>query len=263
MSAGGLHTGVALAALAWAVAASASASDAIWTDQFMRESEPGAVGLLHGTGKKVRPSLQNGVIQFAPGDRCSLIVNHRNRSRVGQQTFIGVQLIRFFMPDHPILDPVSVYRNAGWVGANGKQLGDLQPRSLLNTSLSDFQQMHSEAVASSSPPHPLMAQRAIDWHAKYTAADASAYTASEEHIRFWGQDPIATESIKKTHLARPEKPAILIENRLIRFQFTDGVEAGQAPRIEVSCPRTLLSAAVRIYKPFSTSQIEIVNILFR
>lgn len=263
MSAGGMRAAMALAALAWCAAANASASDAIWTDQFMHESEPGAVGLLHGTGKKVRSGSHSGVIQFAQGDRCSLMVNHRDPGRVGQQTFIGVQLIRFFAPEHPILDPVSVYRNAGWVSADGKQLGVLQPRSLLNSSLSDFQQMHSEAVAKSSPPHPLMAQRAIDWHAKYSALDASAYTASEEHIRFWGQDPITIESIRQTHLARPEKPAILVENRLIRFQFTDGVEAGKAPRIEVSCPRTLLSAAVRIYKPFSTSQIEIVNIRFR
>ncbi len=42
--------------------------------------------------------------------------------------------------------------------------------------------------------------------------------------------------------------------------FTDN--HSQAPRIEVSCQPTLLFAAVSIYMPFSTSQIEIVNIRF-
>lgn len=77
MNACGLRAAVGLDALAWCVAANASASEAIGTDQFMRESKSGAAGLLHGTDKNVKSGPQNGAIQLARDHQYPLSLNIR------------------------------------------------------------------------------------------------------------------------------------------------------------------------------------------
>ena len=266
-------TPIALAFVLLAFVSGTAASDTVYTDQFMVGSEPGAIALVAdrvgsvANATRVTSLNAGAMVPLERRATCIIAINHRKPSDVGGSSFVGIQIIKFYS-SHDSPGVVQVGRNQGWKSvANRRELPELRrPVELAATSISDFSALHRGPGEVAGKPLLLGMRRTIEWHG-WAAADndPDSDSAGERNLAFWGRNPLELSHVRKLHLTGPgEPPAVRVDNRLIRFQWTDGVSVRKMPATEFSCSDPfLLSVAIRVYRPFSDEPEGMGHVVFR
>ena len=249
-----------LGALLMTSAAIALAQNTVYTDQFMQGTEPGSLAIVADRVSSVANATR---VTTLSGDQlvtvdhrptCIIAINHHDPHQTGADTFAGVQIVKFYS-DHDTGGVVQVGRNAGWFSVTGRrELPEIKkPTELIATTISDFASLHNLPPTETNAPFLLGVRHTFEWHGRASVNDADSYSAAEGNARFWSKNPMEFRELKSKHLEGGTETRVpRFDNRLLRFQLTDGVSVKHMPSAEFSCSDALLrSVAVRVYRPFS------------
>ena len=233
--------------------------DAIYRDRLLATQPMGSIALIvekvadPSKAKRLNVLPRDEPIQYARRPVCHGFIAHYDRDKSGLQTFIGIQLVRIFRK-HGSPGVVYVSRNDGWLSRQAKDpLRRLDVKEVRVPSLAVFANNHSSTELLRSIRLVNGKPLEYEWHARLSTTDEILDTASDEHRRFWTQDPTRdprfTAKFKKDIDAGA---AIRIENHLIRFTVTDSQYSSKIPPVNFECfDPSLTGAALRVYRPFS------------
>jgi hypothetical protein len=244
----------------------------MYTDQFMVGNEPGAIAIVADrvasvvSATRVTSLSASGSVQFERRATCIVAINHRKPTDAGSEAFVGVQIVKFYS-SHDSPGIVQVARNAGWWSVRSRrELPEIRkPIELAATSISDFSALHGGPGEAAERPLLLGTRHTVEWHAQADANDPQTDSAGEANLAFWAQNPLDLKHVKELHQgANGEAPVVRVDNRLIRFQWTDGVSVKRMPAVEFSCSDPfLLSVAIRVYRPFSDEPEGLGHLVFK
>jgi hypothetical protein len=253
-------------------AGAAEAQATMYTDQFMVGNEPGAIAIVADrvasvvNATRVTSLSASGSVEFERRATCIIAINHRKPTDVGSEAFVGVQIVKFYS-SHDSPGVVQVARNAGWRSVRDRrELPEIRkPIELVATSISDFSALHSGPGEATDHPLLLGTRHTIEWHGQADASDPQTDSAADANLTFWSHNPLELKHVKELHApATGEAPAVRVDNRLIRFQWTDGVSVRKMPAVEFSCSDPyLLSVAIRVYRPFSDEPEGMGHLVFK